>query len=158
MVKEAFDRKISIFCGSLEKELKKRLVKCFVWSVALYGAETWTLRRNEQKRLASFEMWIWRSMEHVKWTDEIKNAVVLERMGERRLMLELIKKRKRNWLGHWLRRNCLLKDALEGMVNVKIVRGRRIYQVIKNIMMNELNADTKRKAEKRVELRKLSLQ
>ena len=36
-------RKRSIFCGPLEKELRKRLVKCFMWSVALYGAETWTL-------------------------------------------------------------------------------------------------------------------
>ena len=84
MVKEAFDRKISIFCGSLEKELKKRLVKCFVWSVALYGAETWTLRRNEQKRLEAFEMWIWRRMELVKWTDKIKTAVLLERVIERK--------------------------------------------------------------------------
>ena len=49
MAKEAFIRKRSIFCGPLEKELRKRLVKCFVWSVVLYGAETWTLRRNEQK-------------------------------------------------------------------------------------------------------------
>ena len=45
-----------------------------------------------------------------------KSAVVLERVEEGRIMLELIKKRKRNWLDHWLRRNCLLKDALEGMV------------------------------------------
>ena len=52
-------------------------------------------------------------MEHVKWTDEIKNSVVLERLGEGCIMLELIKKRKRNWLVHWLRRNYLLKDALE---------------------------------------------
>ena len=58
-------------------------------------------------------------------TDKIKNAVVLERVGEGRIMLELIKKRKRNWLGHWLRRNSLLKDALQGMVNRKKVRGRR---------------------------------
>ena len=43
MVKEAVNRKRSIFCGPLEKELRKRLVKCFVWSVALYGAETWTM-------------------------------------------------------------------------------------------------------------------
>ena len=56
-------------------------------------------------------------MEHVKRTDKIKYAAVLERVAEGRIMLELIKKRKRNWLGHWLRRNCLLKDALEGMVN-----------------------------------------
>ena len=39
-------------------------------------------------------------MEHVKWTDKIKNAVVLEIVEEGRIVLELIKKRKRNWLGH----------------------------------------------------------
>ena len=104
MAKEAFNKKRSIFCGPLEKELRKRLVKFFVWSVASYGTESWTLRRNEQKRLEAIEMWIWRRMEYVKWTDKIKNAVVLERVGKGRIMLELIKKRKRNWLGHWLRR------------------------------------------------------
>ena len=50
-----------------------------------------------------------------------KNAVVLERLGEGRIMLELIGKKKGNWLGHWLRRSCLLKDALEGTVNGKKV-------------------------------------
>ena len=92
----------------------------------LYGAEILTLRRNEQKLLEALEMWIWRKMERVKWTDKIKNAVELERVGEGRIMLELIKKRKRNWLDHWLKRNCLLKDYLEGLVNGKKVRGRRI--------------------------------
>ena len=72
-------------------------------------------------------------------------------------MLELIKNRKRNWLGHWLRRNCLLKYALEGMVNGKKVHGRRIYQMIDNITINGLYADTKRKTEKRVERKILSL-
>ena len=114
--------------------------------------------RNEQKQLEAFELWVWRRMERVKWTDKIKNAVVLERMGEGRIMLELIWKRKINWLGHWLRRNCLLKDALEGMVTGKKVRGRRRYQIIDNIMINGLYEDTKRKAEKRVEWRMLSLQ
>ena len=98
IAKEAFNRKRSIFCGPLEKELRKRLVKCFVWSVALYGAETWILRRNEQKWLKVFEMWIWRRMDRVKRTDKTKNAVVLERVGEERIILELIKKRKINSL------------------------------------------------------------
>ena len=48
MAKEVFNRKRSIFCGPLEKELRKKIVKCFVWSVALYGAETWILWQNEQ--------------------------------------------------------------------------------------------------------------
>ena len=90
------------------------LYVCVLWSVALYVAKTWTLRRNEQKRLQTFEMWMWRRMERVKWTDKIKNA------GTN-------KEEKINWLGYWLRRNCLLKDALEGMVNGKKVRGRRRY-------------------------------
>ena len=83
-------------------------------------------------------MWIWRRMEHVKWTDKIKNVIVLERVGEGITMLELINKRKRNWLGHWLRRNCLLKDALEGLVNGKKVHSRRRYRMIDNIMINGL--------------------
>ena len=56
MAKEAHNRKINIFCGPLEKELRKKIMKCFVWSVELYGAETWTLRWNEQKWLEAFEM------------------------------------------------------------------------------------------------------
>ena len=52
---------------------------------------------------------MWRRVERVKWTDKIKNAVVLKRVGEGRIMLELIRKRKRNWLGHSLRGNSLLR-------------------------------------------------
>ena len=61
-------------------------------------------------------------------------------------MLGLVKKRKRNWLGLWLRRNCLLKDALEGMANRKKVDGRS-NQMIDNIMIDGLYENTKRKAE-----------
>ena len=58
-----------------------------------------------------------------------KNAAVLERVREGRIMLKLIKKRKSNFLGNWLRRNCLLKNVLDGMVNRNKVRGIR-YQMI----------------------------
>ena len=68
------------------------------------------------------------------------------------------KKKKKKCRGHWLKRNCLLKDALEGMVNGKKVHSRRIYQMIDNIMINGLYADTKRKADKKVEWIMLSLQ
>ena len=97
MAKEAFNKKRNIFCGSLEKELRKILVKCSVWSVVLYGAETWTLRQNEQKELEAFEMWVWRRMEHVKWTDKINNAVMLESVGEGRIILELIRGKEIGW-------------------------------------------------------------
>ena len=65
-------------------------------------------------------MWLGKTGgKRVKWTNKIKNTVVPERVGEDRIMLELIKNRKRNWLGLWLRINCLLKDALQGKVNGK---------------------------------------
>ena len=70
---------------------------------------------KKKKKLEAFEMCVCRRMERVKWTDKIKNAAVLERVGEGRIMLELINKRKINWLGHGLGRTWLLKDALEGM-------------------------------------------
>ena len=72
-----------------------------------------------------------------------KNSVVIERLAIGRIMLELIEKRERNWLGHWLRRNFSLKDALEGMVIGKKVRDRRRYQMIDNFMINGLYEDTK---------------
>ncbi|KAJ4432710.1 hypothetical protein ANN_21347 [Periplaneta americana] len=73
------------------------------------------------------------------------------------MMLKLIRKRKRNWLGHWLRRNCLLKDALEGMENGRRVRGRRRYQIIDDIKIFGSYVETKRKAENRKDWRKLGL-
>ena len=50
----------------------------------LYGAETWTLRRNEQKQLEAFEMWIWRRLESVKWTDKIKKCSCVRKSGRRK--------------------------------------------------------------------------
>ncbi|KAJ4434767.1 hypothetical protein ANN_23338 [Periplaneta americana] len=88
-------------------------------------------------------MWIWRIMEHMNWTDRIRNEAVLERVDEERMMLKLIRKRKR--LGHWLRRNCLLKDALEGMVNGSSVQGRRKYQMLDDSKIYG-SYETKRKA------------
>ncbi|KAJ4438241.1 hypothetical protein ANN_14180 [Periplaneta americana] len=99
----------------LVESMPDRVAAVIATRGALYGAETWTLQLSEEKRLEAFEMWIWRRMESVKWTDRIRNETVLERVDEERIMLKLIRKRKRNWLGHWLRRNYLLKDALEEM-------------------------------------------
>ena len=65
MAKAAFNKKRALFTSTLDFELRKKLVKCYVWSIALYGAETWTLRAMDQKHLQSFEMWCWRRMEKI---------------------------------------------------------------------------------------------
>ena len=40
----AFNKNRTLFTSTLDLELRKKLVNCYVWSIALYGAETWTLR------------------------------------------------------------------------------------------------------------------
>jgi len=96
--------------------LRKKLVKCYIWSIALCGAETGTLRAVEQKHLESFEMWCWRRMEKISWTDHVRNEAVLLRVREQRNILHEISKRKANWIGHILRRNCLLQRVIEGKI------------------------------------------
>jgi hypothetical protein len=85
---------------------------CYIWSIALYGAETWTLRKVDQKYLDSFEMWCWRRMK-ISRTDRVRKWKYY-RVRHERNTLHAIKRRKANWIGHFLRRNSLRKRIIEG--------------------------------------------
>jgi hypothetical protein len=56
MVKVAFSKK-TLCTSKLDLNLRKKPVKFHIWSTALYGAETCTLRRVDQKNLKSSETW-----------------------------------------------------------------------------------------------------
>ena len=111
-------------------------MKCYVWSMAVYGAETWTLRATDQKRLENFEM-RWRRMEKISWTDHVRNEEVLLRVNEQRNILHETRKQKANWIGHILRRNCLLQQVIEGkikgQIEVKRRRGRRRKKLLDDL-------------------------
>ena len=125
------------FFSSRDLNLRKKLVKCYIWSMALYRAETWTLRAADQKYLESFEMWRWRRMEKINWTDHVRNEEVLLRFNEQRNILYEIRKRKANWICHILRRNCLLKQVIEGKINGEMEvtrrRGRRRKKLLDDL-------------------------
>jgi hypothetical protein len=70
--------------------------------------ETWTLRAVDLKHLESFEMWCWRRMEKISWIDHVRKEEVLLTVKKQRNILDEISKRKANWIGHKLHRNCLL--------------------------------------------------
>ena len=55
MAKDAFNKKKTLFTSKLDLNLRKKLVKCYIWSMALYGAETWTHRAADQKYLEVFK-------------------------------------------------------------------------------------------------------
>ena len=152
MAKEAFNKRKELLTKRMSKALKKKIVKTIVWPVALYGCETWTLRKEEIDRLNALEMWIWRRMERVSWKDHTTNEMILGAVGEKRCLVETILKRKKGWIGHVLRGGGLLRDVIEGRMEGKRTRGRPRMG-----MIDELKGDSyvnmKRRAENRDEWR-----
>jgi hypothetical protein len=78
-------------------------------------------------------MWCWRRMEKIIWTDRVRNEV-LQRVKEERNILQTVKSRKANGIGHILRGNCLIKHFIEGKIEGRIKvtgrRGRRRKQLL----------------------------
>jgi len=52
----------------------------------------------------------------ISWPDRVRNEEVLLRVKEQRIILHEISKRKANWIGHILRRNCLLQEVIDGNI------------------------------------------
>jgi hypothetical protein len=114
--KAAFNNKRTLFTGTLDLEMRKKLVKYYIWNIAVYGAESWMLRALDQEHLESFEMCCWRRMEKTSWTDRVRNEEVLLRIKGQRIILRGISKRKANWIGHIFHRNCFLQRVIEGKI------------------------------------------
>ena len=64
-------------------------------------------------------------MEKISWTDHVRNEEMLLRVNEQRNIVHEIRKRKANWIGYILRRNCLLKQVIEGKIKGQIGVARR---------------------------------
>ena len=76
-------------------------------------------------------------MEKISWTDHVRSEEVLLRVNEQRNILHEIRKRKANWIGHILRKNCLLQQVIEGKIKGKIEvtrkRGRRRKKLLDDL-------------------------
>jgi len=70
--KEGLHGKKKLMTRKLNTDLKKRIVKRTIWSVALYAAETWTLTETLRKKLEAFESWVWTGMLKISWTEIIQ--------------------------------------------------------------------------------------
>jgi hypothetical protein len=66
--------------------LRKKVIKCYICSVAFYDAEKWTLGKVDQKHLESAEMWYCRRMEKISWTDHVRNEEVIHRVKYRNIL------------------------------------------------------------------------
>jgi hypothetical protein len=119
MEKAAFNKKKPLFTNKLDLNFGKTPMKHYIWSIALYGAGTWTLRTADQKYFESSKMWRWKRVEKISRNDRVKNEEVflVHRVKEERNILHVTKRRETNWTGHILRRKCLLKTHyMEGKI------------------------------------------
>jgi hypothetical protein len=116
----ASDNKRALFSSKLDFNLRKKLVKCCIWSIAFYGVENWTLCEDDQRYVENFQMWCWRRLVKVTWTDRMRNEEALHSGKEERTNLCKMKRRKANRIGHILRRNCLMKNVIEGKMEGRI--------------------------------------
>ena len=114
--------------------LKLGYCECNIWSVALCGAEIGILRKVAQKYRGSSEMWCWRRMEKIIWSDRVRNEEVLHRDKEQRNIIHTVKKRKAIWIGQILFGNWLLEQVfegkMEGMIDGTRSQGRRRRQLL----------------------------
>jgi len=109
--------------GMIEKMSQERMVKTMIWSVTVYCAETWTLRKEDITGLEAFEMWIWHRMEKISWTEHISYEEVLK-LEEERSLLTTIRTRQRNWMEHIMRGDSLQGEIIEGRMEGKREWGR----------------------------------
>ena len=83
---------------------KIRLLKALVWPVAVYGCESWTLKKDDEARINAFEMRCLRQVLRVSWTAKNTNEWVLKTAGVERELLATVKQRTMTYYGHILRK------------------------------------------------------
>lgn len=104
LARTAFVKYQKVLCNrQLNINLRLRYLRCYIWSTVLYGAEAWTLKTTSINKLEAFEMWCYRRILKIPWTDKVSNIEVLDRLGKEREIYLTIKKRKTAYLGHIMR-------------------------------------------------------
>ena len=118
------------------------MLKTYIWSTMLYGAETWTISKLMEKRLQAAEMWFYRRMLRISWQDFKTNEEVLRIMKTERKLIGDIKVRQKRFLGHVLRQGGVEKMVLTGKINGKRARGQQRKTYIDNFTELEMNANS----------------
>ncbi|KAI5755057.1 hypothetical protein M8J77_013699 [Diaphorina citri] len=135
LAKQAFEKKKTILTNkNLSLSTRKKFIKTYIWSILLYGCETWTMGKYERERLEAMEMWLWRRMTRTSWMERKRNEKILEEIGEERNLMKTLMKRKIKLVGHLLRHNDFITNILEGKVEGRRPRGRPRKSYFEDIM------------------------
>ena len=87
-------------CRDITLPTKVRLVKAMVFPVVMYGCESWTVKKVEHRRIDAFELWCWRRLLRVSWTEERTNQSILKEISPGCSLEGLTLKLKLQYSGH----------------------------------------------------------
>ena len=105
---------------------KVSLVKAMVFPVVMYGCESWTIKKAEHQRIDAFELWCWRRLLRVPWTERRSNQSVLKEISPEYSLEGLMLKLKLQYFGHLIRRtDSLEKTPILGKIEGGRSRGRQ---------------------------------
>ena len=100
------------------------LVKAMVFPVVMYGCESWTVKKDERRRIDAFELWYWRRLLRVPWTARRSNQSYLKEISPRCSLEGLMLKLKLQYFGHLMRRvDSLEKTLMLGGIGSRRRRG-----------------------------------
>ena len=100
---------------------KVHLVKALVFPVVMYGCESWAIKKAECRRINAFELWCWRRLLRVPWTERRSNQSILKEIGPGCSLEGLMLKLKLQYFGHLRQR----ADSFEKTLMLGKIEGRR---------------------------------
>ena len=97
------------------------LVKAMVFPVVMYGCESWTIKKAECRGIDAFELWCWKGLLRVRWTERTSNQSILKEISPEYSLEGLMLKLILQYFGHLMRRT----DSLEKTLMLGKIEGRR---------------------------------
>ena len=125
-------RKVMINLDSIFKSrditlpTKVRLVKAMVFPVVMYGCESWTVKKAEQRIIDAFELWCWRRLLRVPWAARSSNQSILKEINPGISLEGMMLKLKLQYFSHLMGRgDSLEKTLMLGGIGGRTRRGRQ---------------------------------
>ena len=100
---------------------KVHLVKAVVFTIVMYGCESWTIKRAEHRRIDDFELWCWRRFLRVPWTARRSNQSILKNISPEYSLEGLMLKLKLQYCGHLM----WTAGSFEKTLVLRKIEGRR---------------------------------
>ena len=91
---------------------KVHIIKAMVFSVVMYGCESWTIKKSECQRIDAFKLWCWIRLLRVSWRAKILSQPILKEINPEYFLEGLMLKLKLQYFGHLMRRADSLKKTL----------------------------------------------